>query len=109
MEIKTTNAPSGIVKFSLVLFCIALLMAAIYIGQQIIVPLLLALLFAILLNPIVSFLNKRWNVPNVVAVLISCIILFAFVGGILLFQNPVGSTAAVRPQCKKGDLCAGHS
>ena len=85
MEIKTSNNPAGIVKFSLILICIAILMAAVYVGQQIIVPLLLALLFAILLNPIVSFLNKRWNVPNVVAVLISCIILFAFVGGILLF------------------------
>ncbi|MBC7485922.1 MAG: AI-2E family transporter [Cytophagaceae bacterium] len=85
MEFKTTSDASGILKFTLVLICICISMTLVFLGQQIIVPLLLAFLFAILLNPIVSFLNKRWHVPNVIAVLISCILLFAFLGSILMF------------------------
>jgi predicted PurR-regulated permease PerM len=85
MEIKTTSETSRILRFTLVLICICIAMALVFLGQQIIVPLLLALLFAILLNPMVGFLNKRWRIPNVVAVLISCMLLFAFLGGILMF------------------------
>jgi len=85
MEFKTTSDASGILRFTLVLICICIGAAILFLGQQIIVPLLLAFLFAILLNPVVSFLNKRWRVPNVVAVLISCILLFAFLGSILMF------------------------
>ena len=85
MEIKTTGETPQILRFTLVLICICVGMTLIFLGQQIIIPLLLALLFAILLNPMVGFLNKRWRIPNVIAVLISCIILFAFLGGILIF------------------------
>ncbi|MDB5257150.1 MAG: family transporter [Chitinophagaceae bacterium] len=84
MEIKTTDQPSGILRFTLVLICLCIAMTLVFLGQQIIVPLLLALLFAILLNPMVSFLNRRLRVPNVLAVLISCMLLFAFLGGILM-------------------------
>lgn len=85
MEFKTVSATPGIVRFTLVLICICIGAAVLFLGQQIIVPLLLAFLFAILLNPVVTFLNKRWRIPNVIAVLISIILLFAFLGSILIF------------------------
>lgn len=85
MEFKTTSEPSGILRFTLVLICICIGMTLIYLGQPIIVPMLLGLLFAILLNPIVGFFNRKWRIPNVIAVLLSCILLFAFLGGIMMF------------------------
>jgi len=85
MENKTTTKLPGYAQFTLILFSLCLLLTIIYLGKQILVPIMLALLFSILLNPTVNFLNGKWKIPNVVAVLFSIIILFAFLAGIMLF------------------------
>ncbi|MDB5271844.1 MAG: family transporter [Chitinophagaceae bacterium] len=85
MDQPTVTTLPGYVKFTVLLVGFSLLAALVSLGQPIIVPLVLALLFGILLNPVVNFLNKKWKVPNVIAVLISITLLFAFVGCIMLF------------------------
>ncbi|MDQ3046234.1 MAG: AI-2E family transporter [Bacteroidota bacterium] len=48
-------------------------------------PLVLALLFAILLRPVVQFLNKKLRFPHVVAVLVAVILFVCLVLGIIIF------------------------
>lgn len=59
------------VKFSLLLISLVIIFAAIYLGQDVLVPLLLALLFAILLEPIAKFLNRKVKLPHVIAALLT--------------------------------------
>lgn len=60
-------------------------MAILYLGQNIIIPLLLSLLFAILLRPFVVFLNRKCGFPHVIAVLIAMILFVVVVAGIVVF------------------------
>lgn len=72
-------------KLSLTLLSTVLLLGFLYYGQDILVPLLLAMLFAILLRPIVSFLNGKLRIPNILASLIAVLLFVAFVLGIFYF------------------------
>ncbi len=74
-------------KFSLTLISLALIFTAIYLAQGILVPLLLALLFAILLEPVAKFLNRKAKLPHVIAVLITIFLFLAFFAGIILFLS----------------------
>lgn len=65
-------------KFAFILIIIIALGFLFYIGQSIISPLLLALLFAILLRPVTAFLSNKLHLPNVLASLIS-VMLFSFI------------------------------
>ena len=65
-------------KFSLTLISLALIFLAIYLAQGVLVPLLLALLFAILLEPISKFLNRKLKFPHVIAVLVTLFLFLAF-------------------------------
>ena len=56
-----------------------------YYGQDILIPLLLSLLFAILLRPVVSFLNKKLRFPHVIAVMFSVILFVLCFVAILYF------------------------
>ncbi len=72
-------------KFSLTLLGICLLIAILYVAQHILIPLLLSLIFAILLRPVVSFLNRRLRFPNVIAVLVSVIVFIVLIAAIVFF------------------------
>lgn len=72
-------------KVSLTLISLAVIVTALYIGQHILIPLLLSLLFAILLRPLVVFLNKKLKFPHVIAVLVSVTLFVVFVSGIVFF------------------------
>ena len=85
MENKTTTQLPGYAQFTMILLSVCLLVVIIYLGQQILVPIMLAFLFAILLNPTVNILHRKWKIPNVIAVLVSIIILFSFLTSILFF------------------------
>lgn len=74
---ETTKFPFYI-KLAALLLCLIGLFAIAYYGQDIISPILLALLFAIILRPVVSFLNRRLRFPNFIAIIFS-IILFLFI------------------------------
>jgi predicted PurR-regulated permease PerM len=71
-------------RFALTLLGIALLMVFLYLGQQILIPVLLALLFAILLRPVVVFLSKRLRFPHVIAAL-TAVLLFVLLVGLIAF------------------------
>lgn len=66
------------IKLAALLLCLIGLFVIAYYGQDIISPILLSLLFAIILRPIVSFLNRRLRIPNFIAVIFA-IILFLFI------------------------------
>jgi predicted PurR-regulated permease PerM len=72
-------------RFSHVLLSLSLILTALYIGSDIIMPLLLALLFAILLRPVVIFFNKKCKIPHVIAVLTAVLLFVIFVISILFF------------------------
>lgn len=67
------------IKLTAILICLIALFAILYFGQEIICPVLLALLFAIMLRPAVSFLIRRLHFPHIIAVV------FAIVLFVLLF------------------------
>ncbi len=75
------------VKFSLLLISLVIIFAAIYLGQDLLVPLLLALLFAILLEPIAKFLNRKVKLPHVIAALLTVFLFIAFFAAIILFLS----------------------
>lgn len=74
-------------KLSLTLLSLAIIFTAIYLAQGALVPLLLALLFAILLEPVSKFLNRKLKFPHVIAVLFTIFLFLAFFAGLLLFLS----------------------
>lgn len=72
-------------RLSHVLLSISLILIFLYVGSDIIMPLLLATLFAILLRPVVVFFNKKCKIPHVIAVLISVLVFVIFVISVLFF------------------------
>jgi predicted PurR-regulated permease PerM len=78
-------------KLAFILLSLVLILALLYVGQNIFVPILLSLLFAILLRPVVRFLNIRLRFPHVIAVSISVTLFVLLIAGIVLFvSNQVG-------------------
>jgi predicted PurR-regulated permease PerM len=76
-------------KFSLILLSLALLIAFLYVGQHILIPVLLSILFAILLRPVVFFFNRKLRFPHVIAVLTAVllfILLFVSIGFFVVWQ-----------------------
>lgn len=72
-------------KIILILIGLSIITVMLYVGQGILIPLLLSFLFAILLRPIVIFLHERLRFPDVIAVLISVTLMIIIVAGIVLF------------------------
>ena len=66
---------------------IALIASAfiIYIGQDIIVPLILSALFAIILQPFVYFLKNKIRIPLVIGAIVTVFILVGLIIGLLVF------------------------
>ena len=84
MELPVYRFP-GYAKLAFILLSLCIIMVVLYLGQNILVPLLLALLFAILLRPIVVFFNKKLKLPHVIAVLVSVILFVIFIAAIIFF------------------------
>ena len=55
------------VKLSFILISLIAITFIIYLAQGIVVPLVMAILFAILLNPVVVLLKRRLKFPHVIA------------------------------------------
>ena len=72
-------------KLTFVLLSIISIFTILYIGQNIIVPIIMALLFAILLRPIAHFLKGKWHFPHLLAVTCTVIFFVLIVIGILYF------------------------
>jgi len=70
-------------KFSQILVGLIALFYILYIGHDLLVPLVLATLIAILLNPLVKFFHRRMN--RVLAIVLVLIIAAIVVTGIIYF------------------------
>ena len=72
-------------KLAFVLLSLISIFIILYLGQNIIVPILMSLLFAILLRPIAHFLKSKWCFPHVLAVMCTVVLFMLMVIGILFF------------------------
>ena len=72
-------------KLTFILISLCIITVALYFGKNILIPLLLSFLFAILLRPLVIFLNAKLKFPHVIAVLLSVMLFVIFVSAIILF------------------------
>ena len=72
-------------KLAFVLLSLISIFTILYLGQDIIVPILMSLLFAILLRPIAHFLKAKWHFPHVLAVSCTVVLFVLMVIGILFF------------------------
>lgn len=86
MPTTKPNTPL-LLKFSCVIFIISSLGFLWHIGQNIVSPLLLAALFAILLRPAVEFLQTKARFPNAVASLASVLLFSLFFVAIFYFVS----------------------
>ncbi len=75
-------------KTTIILFGLTLLFQALFIGRDILVPLAFAVLLAVLLNPILRFMEKR-RVPRLLAISLTVLLALAivvFIGFIISYQ-----------------------
>lgn len=78
------------VKCAQVIIGLLALFYIIYIGREVLAPLVFALYFSILLNPIVNFIHNK-GIPRVIAILFSIILGIALLFGLIFF---IGSQIA---------------
>lgn len=87
-----TGKLPGYARLAFILLSLCLIIVLLYAGKNILAPILMSLLFAILLRPIVRFLNMKLRFPHVFAVLFTVIIFVALIAGVILFvSNQIGS------------------
>ncbi len=71
-------------KLAQILMGIAVFFFILYVGQDIIIPLVFAGMIAILLNPVVLFLCRK-KIPRVLAIILSLIVTMLIIAGIFYF------------------------
>ncbi|WP_395044402.1 AI-2E family transporter [Flavobacterium sp.] len=72
-------------KLTFVLLSIIALLFLLYVGQKIIIPVIMAFIFAIILRPIVMFLKHKLQFPHVIAVMFSVLIFVTLIAGVLTY------------------------
>lgn len=72
------------VRISLITVGIVAFFDILYVGRDIIVPLIFALLLAILLNPLVNYLTNK-GLNRIIAILLSVLLALAIIGGLVYF------------------------
>ena len=88
------------VKRTIELFGICLLIAIIAIGQNIIMPVLMAFFIAVMLLPVFRFLRKR-RVPEILSIILPLLVVFTFIGGIgWFFSVQIANLVSDFPQIK---------
>lgn len=73
------------VKLASVLLAITIIFTILYIGKGVLIPVIMALLFAILLRPISTFFKRKLRFPNVIASIITVTLFVIAIIGILTF------------------------
>jgi len=73
------------IKLAAILLSLIAIFCILYFGSEIAFPLLLALLFAIMLRPIVSFLIRRLRFPHFIAVIFAIILFLLLFLGVFYF------------------------
>ena len=74
-------------KLTSVLLGLIALIFIFYIGQDILVPVMMSFLFAILLYPIVQFLKSKLYFPHVLAVMLAVLLFVLFFIGVFVFLS----------------------
>lgn len=74
-------------RLAFVLLSLGLITLFLYLASGILVPILMAMLFAILLRPVVCFLNLRLRFPHVIAVTVAVVLFILVIGGIIFFVS----------------------
>ncbi len=69
------------------MFGLTLLIVFIYYAQNILIPLLLSMIFAILLRPVVVFMTVKLRLPNVIAILTVVVLFMLVISGVVLFVS----------------------
>lgn len=77
--------PSFSAKLSFVLIALIASTYIFYLGQDIIIPLLLSAFFAILLEPVVVFFKRRLYIPNVIGAILTLMIFIALILGVFTY------------------------
>ena len=75
------------IKLSFILLSISIILFMMYIGQHILIPILLSLLFAVLLNPLTLFLNRRIKIPYAISSIISVTVFILFIAVVIFFVS----------------------
>lgn len=83
---KDTRLP-GYVRLGFVLINLTLIGFILYVAHSILIPILLALLFAILLRPLVCFFNRKLHFPHVIAVMTAVVLFVLVIVGVLFFVS----------------------
>lgn len=73
------------IRLAFMLISLISIVYILYMGVSVLVPILMAFLFAVLLLPIVHFLNSKLRFPNVLSSTIAVILFVSFIIGILGF------------------------
>ncbi|MBC7888865.1 MAG: AI-2E family transporter [Ferruginibacter sp.] len=81
-----TSKPPFYQQLSLTLISLTIICYAIFIGQDILVPLVFSILLAILLLPVTNFLERK-KLPRAIANIIGILLAFLFIGGIVYFLS----------------------
>lgn len=81
-----TSKPPFYQQLSLTLISLTIICNAIFIGQDILVPLVFSILLAILLLPVTNFLERK-KLPRAIANIIGILLAFLFIGGIVYFLS----------------------
>jgi len=98
----TQGNHTRVVRAASVCFIILFLLLAVYFGREILFPVLMAMLFAILLRPMVSFMHTKMRFPHMIAVAVAVLIGLAVALGVLYFLTAqVASFMADLPAIKK--------
>ncbi|HLA55119.1 MAG TPA: AI-2E family transporter [Flavobacterium sp.] len=74
-------------KLAFTLISLMAIVTILYYGQDIIIPVLLAGLFAILLGPVNNFLEKKLRLPHILASLVTVALFVTFIAGIIFFLS----------------------
>lgn len=75
------------IKLTAILVCLIAIFVSLYFGSEIVSPVLLALLFAIMLRPVVSFLIRRLRFPHIIAVVFAIVLFVLLFLGIFYFLS----------------------
>ncbi len=84
MEPESNNA---VIRAASAFFIIGFILLLIYLGSDILFPLIMALLFAILLRPISKFFNEKLKLPNIIAIGLTVLLALFVMSGVVLFMS----------------------
>ncbi|MEJ6615767.1 MAG: hypothetical protein QNL61_02525 [Crocinitomicaceae bacterium] len=84
MEPESNNA---VIRAASAFFIIGFILLLIYLGSDILFPLIMALLFAILLRLISKFFNEKLKLPNIIAIGLTVLLALFVMSGVVLFMS----------------------